>query len=63
MVEDEELNFRFLEALLQRTQAKVLRAKNGKEAVDLCKNISHIDMILMDIKMPVMSGFEATRGN
>lgn len=60
IAEDEELNFRFLEALLQRTQAKVLRAKNGKEAVDLCKNISHIDMILMDIKMPVMSGNEAT---
>ncbi len=60
IAEDEELNFRFLEAVLQKTQAKVLRANNGKEAVDLCKNINHIDMILMDIKMPVMNGNEAT---
>ncbi len=60
IAEDEELNFRFLEAIMQKTQAKVLRARNGAEAVELCKNISHIDLILMDIKMPVMSGNEAT---
>ncbi len=60
IAEDEELNFRFLEAVLQRTHAKVLRANNGMEAVDLCKTINHIDMILMDIKMPVMSGNDAT---
>ena len=60
VAEDEELNFRFLEAVLQKTQAKILRAKNGIEAIKLCKNIHHIDMILMDIKMPVMNGNDAT---
>ncbi len=60
IAEDEELNFRFLEAVLQKTQAKVLRAKNGKEAIELSKKIPQIDIILMDIKMPVMNGNDAT---
>ena len=59
IAEDEEVNFRFLEVLILRTNAKVLRAKNGQEAVDLCRNISKIDLVLMDIKMPVMSGYDA----
>jgi len=40
---------------------KLLSAKNGQEAVDLCHNHPEIDLILMDIKMPVMNGMEATR--
>ncbi len=59
VAEDEEVNFRFLEAILQKTQAKILRARNGQEAVDLTQKISKIDLILMDIKMPVMNGYEA----
>jgi CheY-like chemotaxis protein len=59
VAEDEEVNFRFLEAILQKTQAQVLRAKNGKEAVELCNTIGKIDLILMDIKMPIMNGYEA----
>jgi len=35
-------------------------AKNGKEAYDICKN-SNVDIVLMDIKMPVMDGVESTR--
>ena len=60
IAEDDEVNFRFLELVLQKTQAKILRAKNGFEAVDLCRNIKKIDIILMDIKMPGMDGYEAT---
>ena len=59
IAEDEEVNYRFLEALISRTGAKVLRAKNGQEAVDLCRTISKIDIVLMDIKMPVMNGYDA----
>ncbi len=61
IAEDEEVNFRFLEAVLQKTQSQILHAKTGSEAVELCKNISQIDLVLMDIKMPEMNGFDATR--
>jgi signal transduction histidine kinase len=61
VAEDEDVNFRFLEAVLQKSQAQILRAKTGREAVELCGNISKIDLVLMDIKMPVMNGFEATK--
>ena len=40
---------------------KVLWAKNGKEAVDLCLNNDNIDLVLMDIRMPGMNGIEATQ--
>lgn len=60
IAEDEEVNFRFLEAILQKTEAQILHAKNGLEAVELCKKISQIDIVLMDIKMPVVNGYDAT---
>jgi two-component system cell cycle response regulator DivK len=61
IAEDEDVNFRFLEVVLQKTQAQILRAKTGREAVELCKNISKVDLVLMDIKMPDMNGFDATK--
>ncbi len=60
VVEDEHINFRYVQEILRRTNAEVIRAENGKEAIDIVKN-THIDLILMDIKMPVMDGYEATR--
>ena len=61
LVEDEEVNGIFLEAVLAETGARTLYAKNGRQAVDLCKSINKIDLILMDIKMPVMNGLKATQ--
>ncbi len=61
IAEDEETNFVYLETALQKTNIVVLRAKNGKEAVELVKVNPQIDIILMDIKMPEMNGLEATR--
>jgi signal transduction histidine kinase/CheY-like chemotaxis protein len=60
VVEDEEVNAMFLEAIFQDTEAQVIYAKNGQQAVDLCKSINKIDIILMDIKMPIMNGIKAT---
>jgi signal transduction histidine kinase len=60
IAEDEDVNFKFLEAILQKTQAQILRAKNGQEAIDLCRKINQIDMVLMDIKMPIVNGLDAT---
>lgn len=62
IVEDEPANIMYIEEVLKVTKAKVLRASNGKEAVDIYKKYSNnIDIIIMDIKMPEMNGYEATK--
>ena len=62
ITEDEEVNFYYLKTLIQRADAKVIRAKNGKEAVDIITEFKGgIDLILMDLNMPVMDGYEAMR--
>jgi CheY-like chemotaxis protein len=61
VVEDDVVNFRFLEALLQDKAVQILHASNGLQAVELCRTISKIDLVLMDLKMPEMDGIEATR--
>ncbi|MCK4880878.1 MAG: response regulator [Bacteroidales bacterium] len=62
ITEDEEVNFYYLKTLLQRADAKVIRAKNGKEAVEIISEYQGgIDLILMDLNMPVMDGYEAMR--
>ena len=60
VAEDENSNFEFMQATLLRTNAKILRAKTGIEAVDVCFR-NKIDLVLMDIRMPEMNGYEATR--
>ena len=60
VAEDEEINFLFLKETLQQSGAKVDWAKNGQEAVDLALNKEY-DLILMDMKMPIMDGYDATR--
>ena len=44
---------------MQLKNFNIIRAVNGQEAVDICINNSNVDLVLMDIKMPVMNGFEA----
>ncbi len=59
VAEDEEINWFFIEQVLSRYNYKLIRVENGKEAVDICKNNNNIDLVLMDIKMPIMNGYEA----
>ena len=62
ITEDEEVNFFYLKTLFRKTEEKIIRAKNGKEAVDIImENRGQIDLILMDLNMPVMDGYEAMR--
>jgi len=62
ITEDEEVSFYYLKTLIQRADAKVIRAKNGKEAVDIIAEFEgEIDLILMDLNMPIMDGYEAMR--
>lgn len=62
ITEDEEVNFYYLKTIFKKTEAKILRAKNGKEAVDLIRDFhGDIDLVLMDLNMPVMDGYEAMK--
>ena len=63
LVEDNELNMEIAEFVLQNGGAEVTKAWNGKEAVELFRKSEPggFDAILMDIMMPVMNGYEATK--
>ena len=61
IAEDEELYFKVLEILLKKTGTQILWAKNGIEAVKITKANDQINLILMDINMPEMNGYEAIR--
>lgn len=61
VAEDEELNFILLKEILAHLPVKVIRAKNGAEAVDLVSGNPDVRLVLMDLKMPVMDGYEATK--
>ena len=57
VAEDEEINYLFLEILLKKEidlDCIIIHAKNGEEAVEICDKNPDIDLILMDLKMPVM---------
>lgn len=61
IVEDVEASFELLKAMLKSTEANLLWAKNGEEALTMCEDNPKIDLILMDINMPIMNGYDATR--
>ena len=63
LVEDNELNMEIAEFMLEDGGAVVLKAWNGKEAIEIFEKSEpgEIDLIMMDIMMPVMDGLEATR--
>jgi len=60
IAEDIDSNFFYFEAILKRTKAKILRAKNGREAIEIVKTNPEISLILMDIQMPELNGYKAT---
>ncbi len=60
IAEDDDVNFIFYNSFLGK-RMNVIRAKNGKEAIAIVSEKIHIDVILMDVKMPEMSGYEAMR--
>ena len=54
----------FIEILLTEKidfNFEIFHAKNGKEAVDICKSNDKIDFVLMDINMPILNGYEASK--
>jgi len=59
VAEDDNINFLLLKKILELKKYKVLRAVNGQEAVKMCRENSDIHLVFLDIKMPVLNGFEA----
>jgi len=60
IAEDENSNFEVLKAVINRTNIKIIRAFNGEEAVAMVKKVAEIDLVLMDIRMPKLNGYDAT---
>ncbi|MBN1925033.1 MAG: response regulator [Prolixibacteraceae bacterium] len=61
IVEDVESNYLYLNAVLTKLDAKIDWVKNGIEAVEYVKEHPEVDVILMDLQMPEMNGYDATR--
>ena len=61
IAEDEMSNFLYLQAVLKEKGCKIIHARNGKQALQMGLNGHHIDLILMDMNMPVIDGLSATR--
>jgi len=59
VAEDSDSNYFLIETMLSRENYRLIWAKNGKEAVELFRDNPDIDLILMDLRMPVMTGYEA----
>ncbi|MDR1284912.1 MAG: response regulator [Campylobacteraceae bacterium] len=59
-VDDDFINLKLVNTMLKKNPnvAEVLEAKNGVEALDVLKKTPDVDMVLLDIKMPVMDGIE-----
>ncbi len=61
VAEDEELVQKYFSVVLKEQSDKIWFANNGMEAVEICRRHPEIDIILMDVRMSTMSGYEATR--
>lgn len=61
IAEDDNINFLLLKKILQIRNYTVIRAVNGQEAVELCSNNPEINLVFMDIKMPILDGYAALK--
>jgi len=60
IVEDTESNYRLLNILLSKYGAETIWALTGKQGVSICRNSNDLDLVLMDINLPDIDGYEAT---
>lgn len=61
VAEDEESNFQYIKELLLDSHVNLIHVENGLDAVEIAKSNKAVNLVLMDIKMPIMNGLEATR--
>jgi two-component system, sensor histidine kinase and response regulator len=60
IAEDEEINYLYFKQIFKHTNASLIWAKNGIEAIESVKNNPDVSIVLMDCKMPQMDGYTAT---
>lgn len=64
IADDDEVNYLYLEILLKKVfkvNCEIIHAKNGKEAIKQCKRNSKINIVFMDLKMPLIDGYKAMK--
>jgi CheY-like chemotaxis protein len=61
IVEDDEVSLEFLREVFIPTEVEVLISINGEEAIEIAKANDTIDLVLMDVQLPTLSGIDATR--
>ena len=59
VAEDEQYNYLYIEELLNNLDYNLSHAKDGKEAIEICKSNPTINLVLMDIKMPLIDGYQS----
>lgn len=61
VVEDNQTNFEYIKAIIENTNIEIIHAISGSEAIEFCKTFSNIDLVLMDIQLPEIDGYVATK--
>ena len=61
LVEDIDSNLKLLIAILKPTKAEIILAEEGVKAIEICRKTDDIDLVLMDIMLPDISGIETTK--
>ncbi|MBL7906603.1 MAG: response regulator [Bacteroidales bacterium] len=61
IVEDVDSNYQFLVATIRRSGAQIVWAKEGEQAIEMIKRGDHFDLVLMDVQLAGMDGYEVTR--
>jgi CheY-like chemotaxis protein len=61
IAEDDYVSYLYISTILKNRAKELIHAKTGAEAIEFCKKHPDIDVILMDIKMPILNGYEATK--
>ena len=61
LVEDDEISLEFLKELFEPYKIKIIDVLNGQEAVEVCNTNPQVDLVLMDVQLPVLNGRDAMK--